>query len=231
MFLAFLWSNIFKEVLKRKFKATRITCWKTKFRNFVLVYTPQYFSVRYTIFNYGLQHTPARCVFFTIVMQVEAKDLCQRWALRNHQECCGRLVQKTYFAAPHQVVQVLLSIVPDCCFTVFTTITLWNVPTTASIVPPFLCVLSAGANWRVPQRKSPSPCLCGTCDSACWFVRSGGVSSWGWTPASNTAVNWLFFPRPVSDHTGHFDVGLIFNATGTKWRRKLFELLPRSATD
>lgn len=62
------------------------------------------------------------------------------------------------------------------------------------------------------RRKSPSPCLCGTCDSACWCVRSGGVSSWGWIPVSNTAVNWLFFPRPVSD----FDFHMILNSTMRK---------------
>lgn len=70
--------------------------------------------------------------------------------------------------------------------------------------PASHCVSSAGPNWRVPQRKSPSPCLCGTCGSACWCVRSGGVSSWGWTPASGTAANWLFSPRQVSDSTGLF---------------------------
>lgn len=117
---------------------------------------------------------------------------------------------------------------------VFTTVTtVWNVPTTASVEPQFLpashCVLSAGPNWRVQQRKSPSPCLCGTCDSACWCVRSGGVSSWGWTPDLNTAVNWLFYPQPVSDNSGHFCVGLIVNATETKWVWKLFELWPYSA--
>lgn len=44
--------------------------------------------------------------FSTMVIQVEAKDLRQRAALRNHKERRGRLIQKTDFATADQVVQV-----------------------------------------------------------------------------------------------------------------------------
>lgn len=51
--------------------------------------------------------------FSTILMQVEAKELRQRRTLRHHQERCGRLLQKTHFAAPHQVLQVGVSSPPS----------------------------------------------------------------------------------------------------------------------
>lgn len=64
-------------------------------------------------FIFGL----SKSAFSALVIQVEAKDLRERWAPRSHQERCGRLVQKTDFAAAHQVVQVPLRIVTHCCLT------------------------------------------------------------------------------------------------------------------
>lgn len=65
---------------------------------------------------------------------------------------------------------------------------------------PLLRSLSLGLSWQVWQRKSLSPCLCGTSGSACWCVQSGAVSSWGSTLAIDMAVNWQFSPQLVSDH-------------------------------
>lgn len=62
---------------------------------------------------FGFQNASARRGFLTILLQVEAKDLCQRWTLCTHQERCGRLLQKTHFAAAHQVLQVALSSPPS----------------------------------------------------------------------------------------------------------------------
>lgn len=47
----------------------------------------------------------------------------------------------------------------------------------------------SGLNCPVQQRRSQSPCLCGTFGSGCWWLQSGVPSSWGWTRGINTAAN------------------------------------------
>lgn len=126
MFLFFLWSNIFKKAKENEIQGhenhvNKLNSRKTFSRPEALhsectkQTSPPYLvntsSKLYLIF--GFQNASARCGFLTILMQMEAKDLCQRWTLRNHQERCGRLLQKTHFAAPHQVLQVALSSPPS----------------------------------------------------------------------------------------------------------------------
>lgn len=73
-------------------------------------------------------------------------------------------------------------------------------PTPLPIFPRLSLSLSLELSSQVQQRRSQSPCLCGTSGSACWCVQSGVVSSWGWTLALDMAVSWQFSPLLVSDH-------------------------------